>query len=405
VDLKYPDEIHDLHSDYPLAAEKLKINKEMLSTEQIAMLETLERQNLINSGKNFIGPIKPKESESEKLVPNLMNKNNYIVHYSTLKLYLNLGLKITKVHRVLTFKQKPWLKTFIDFNTKKRAYATTEFEKSFFKLLNNSVFGKTMENVRGHRNVDIVDSRKKAEKLIAMPTFKNCTVFREDLIAIERRKTTINFNKPIYSGFCILDISKTLMYDFHYNFIKKNYPGEDSKLCFTDTDSFLYKLKTDNVYKDMLQHKEWFDFSEYSPDHACFIGMDKDKVEQIRMQNKKVVGKFKDELNGHAMKEFVGLRAKTYSFRYNESSEEVKKLKGIKHSVVKQEIQFKHYKSCLMDRVQYKAKMNVFKVEKHQVKSVCQNKTSLSCFDDKRYICADGINTIAYGHYRLNEIK
>jgi len=401
VDIEYPKELHNQHSDYPLAPEKIAIQNEMLSNEQLSMLETIQRQNQISSDSNLIGPInKPQhQSKIKKLVPNLYNKSHYIVHYRNLKQYSNLGLKINKIHKILTFKQEAWLKGFIEFNTQKRAEASNDFEKNFFKLLNNSVFGKTMENKRLHRTLDIVDSQKKAERLIALPTFKNVSIFREDLIAIERRKTSIKFDKPIYSGLSILDISKTLMYDFHYGFIKKKYPGTDSQLCFTDTDSFLYRLKTNNIHEDMLQSAQYFDFSDYSDNHSCFSNLSSDEIKCIKSQNKKRIGCFKDELKGDDMQEFVGLRAKVYAFK--SKNEEAKKLKGIKKSVVSQEINFDHYIECLRNRVQYKAEMNSFRTNHHQVYTVCQNKTSLSCFDDKRYICDDGITTLPHGHFAI----
>ena len=222
VDLEYPADIHDLHADFPVAAENIKITQSMLSKDQMYILESIQRQNM---GENFIGPLQELSvKDTKKLAPNLNDKTNYIVHYRNLKMYIQLGLKVSKIHRVLQFKQQPWLKSYIDFNTQQRAQATNTFEKNFFKLMNNSVFGKTMENVRNHRKVDIVHSKCKAEKLIAMPTFKRCTIFRENLVAIERNKSTVKLIKPIYSGMAILDISKTLLYDFHYNFIKVKYP-------------------------------------------------------------------------------------------------------------------------------------------------------------------------------------
>ena len=254
-----------------------------------------------------------------------------------------------------------------------------------------------MENKRLHRNLDIVNSIKKAEKLIALPTFKNVTIFRDNLIAVERRKTAIKFDKPMYSGFSILDISKVLMYDFHYNYIKVKYPGEDSQLCFSDTDSFLYRLKTNNIHRDMLENLDYFDFSDYPDSHDCFLNMSNGEIKSIKLINKKRIGCFKDELKGLNMQEFVGLRAKAYAYKC--ANEETKKLKGIKKCVVSREIHFKHYKNCLMNRVQYKAQKNVFRSRLHQVQSVAQNKTSLSSFDDKRWICDDGITTLPHGHY------
>jgi hypothetical protein len=187
------------------------------------------------------------------------------------------------------------------------------------------------------------------------------------------------------------------MYDFHYGFIKKKYPGTDSQLCFTDTDSFLYRLKTNNIHQDMLQSAHYFDFSDYPDNHSCFSNLSSDEIKRIKSQNKKRIGCFKDELKGDDMQEFVGLRAKVYAFK--SKNEVAKKLKGIKKSVVSREIHFEHYIECLRNRLQYKAEMNCFRSNRHQVYTVCQNKTSLSCFDDKRYICDDGITTLPHGHF------
>ena len=137
-------------------------------------------------------------------------------------------MKLVKIHKIMKFIQTRWMEKYIEICGYQRKISTSSFDKDFFKLMMNSIFGKTMENVRHQRSITFMDSMKKAEKLIAMPTFKNVTIFREDLIAIERRKVTCHFNKPIYSGFSILDISKVLMYDFHYNFIKPKHPGSHS---------------------------------------------------------------------------------------------------------------------------------------------------------------------------------
>ena len=160
-DLHYPIHLHDEHSDYPLAPEKMTVTKDMLSPKQISILQTMQE----TAGD-------PIFKTTEKLIPNLNDKHNYIIHYENLKLYLQLGLKLKKIHRVLQFRQQPWLKKYIDFNTNKRASATTEFQKAHYKMRNNSVFGKTMENVRKYKRITFVDSKKKAEKLIAQPFFK-----------------------------------------------------------------------------------------------------------------------------------------------------------------------------------------------------------------------------------------
>ena len=151
----------------------------------------------------------------------------------------------------------------------------------------------------------------------------------------------------------------------------------------------------------MLENSNYFDFSDYPSSHPCFEKMGKNEIKQIQLMNKKRLGKFKDEMKGYDMEEFVGLRAKVYAFKSNE--EETKKLKGIKRSVVKQEIHFAHYKSCIINRIQYKHTMNTFKSTKHELQTIAINKTSLSCYDDKRYICNDGIRTLPHGHYSLNK--
>ena len=372
----------------------------MLSTEQLSFLETIERTRRIDTDKNFIGPIKPTAPRNKKLTPNLRDKDKYILHYRNLKFYLKMKMKIKRVHRILAFDQSPWLKSYIDFNTAKRAEAKSEFEKSFFKLLNNSVFGKTCENIRNHRKLDFIGTEKRAEKFAAQPTFRNYHLFHENLIAIERYKTSIYFDRPIYTGFSVLDISKILMFDFHYQTIKEKYPGDKSTLCFTDTDSFLYKIKTDDIYMDMLNDFQMYDFSDYADDHPCFSGLPPETVEHIKSTNKKTVGKFKDEEKGIAITEFIGIRAKCYSYKRIDGQCR-KKLKGIKKSVVKQTIQHEHYRQCLFDDQQLYASMNTFRSYNHQLKTIRQTKSALLNFDDKRHLLSCGLKTMAHGHYSI----
>ena len=152
-----------------------------------------------------------------KLISTLRDKKEYVLHYHNLQLYLDLGPKIKKVHRVLKFDQSPWLKQYIDFNTEKRKNAKNSFEKDFFKLMNNSVFGRTMENLRKRVDVRLVTDEKKLDKLTSTPTYVSCKIFNEDLMAVHKVKETLTLNRPTYVGMCIQDLSKTLMYDFHYN--------------------------------------------------------------------------------------------------------------------------------------------------------------------------------------------
>ena len=209
VDLHYPNHLHDEHSDYPLAPESLIIDETMYSP---FMKEYFPATN------------------GRKLTPNLGDKKEYTVHYRNLQLYLDMGMVVTKIHRVLEFKQSPWLKPYIDLNTTLRTDAVSDFEKSFFKLMNNAVFGKSMENVRKRISVELITDERVFMKRVAKPTFERGQIIGEDLATIQCFNTSVTLNRPIYCGFAILDISKILMYNFHYNYMKKKYPGNKLKL-------------------------------------------------------------------------------------------------------------------------------------------------------------------------------
>ena len=159
---------------------------------------------------------------------------------------------LKKVHRGIKFYQKPWMEPYIRKNTDLRKSATSFFEKDFFKLMNNVVFGKTIENIRKRQNVILVDDRKLANKLSSKPNFERLTIFDENLVAVHMKKTEVYFNKPIYVGQAVLDLSKTLMFDFHHNYIRKKYDNK-AELLFTDTDSLMYLIQTEDFYHDIKQ--------------------------------------------------------------------------------------------------------------------------------------------------------
>ena len=244
VDLKYPDELHKLHNDYPLAPEVLTVTKDILSKY---CKEIADKYDI-------------KVGDVKKLIPNLGNKTKYVLHYRNLQLYLSLGIKLTKIHRVLKFKQCNWMKKYIDFNTEKRKNATNDFEKDFFKLMINSVYGKKMENSRKRINVRFVNNEKYFLQYTSRPTHVTHKLFDKDFAAIHQIKPVLMLNKPIYVGCIVLQLSKCMMYDFHYNFIKKNF---NTELLFTDTDSLTYEIKLENVYEEFCKWKDLFDFSNY----------------------------------------------------------------------------------------------------------------------------------------------
>ena len=178
----------------------------------------------------------------------MYNKKKYVIHIRSLKQALNHRLIFKKVHRVIQFNQEAWLKPYIDMNTELRKKAKNDFGKDFFKLMNNAVFGKTMENVRKHRDIKLVTTDKRRNQLVTESNFHKTKWFSENLLAIEMKKTKVKMNKPIYLGLSILEISKTLMYEFWSDYMKLKY-GDNVKLCYMDTDSFIMHIKTEDFYK------------------------------------------------------------------------------------------------------------------------------------------------------------
>ena len=370
VDLEYPQSLWEEHNDYPLAPERIKIDN------------------------------------VDKLISSLLPKKNYVLHYKNLKQYLEEGMILKKVHRVIKFNQSCWMEPYIRKNTELRKEAKNAFEKDFFKLMNNSVFGKTIENIRKRQNVVLVDDRKKALKLSSKPNFDRSTIFDENLVAIHmKKKTEVYFNKPIYVGQAILDISKTLMFDFHYNYIKNKY-GQKAELLMTDTDSLMYLIQTDDVYYDIKKDvKKKFDTSNFPDVHPSGIKTD---------VNEKVVGMFKSEAAANNITHFVGLSSKLYSYLiemlYGKNGklkepeeEEIRKAKGVKKNVIKKSITFEDYKKCLLSEEKVLKEMNIVRSKNHDIYSMNVNKIALSANDDKRIICCNKINTLALRPVLNNE--
>jgi hypothetical protein len=376
VDLDVPEELHDYFNDYPLAPENTLGEYSPLMVEKYKFIHD-----------------KTPVSKVPKLIPNLNNKKNYVLHYRNLKLYLKLGMKLVNINSIMSFDQKPFLEKYIDFNTKKRAETKNDYEKDLFKLMNNSVFGKTMENVAKRIEVKLMTDENKFVKQCSMPYFKDFRIFSEGLAAVEMNKTQVTYNRPMVVGFCILELSKVLMYDFHYNTMVKTY-GDNIKLLFTDTDSLCYHIKTNDFFQDMKQSLFMYDTSDYPKSHPCFSN-----------DNKKVIGKFKDEANSKPIIEFCGHRAKMYSFLTEEKGKSV--AKGIKKNQIKK-LRMEQYKQALFgttkEELNPKVSFNLLRSKNHQMNSIRVTKSGLSCIDDKRYIKSDNISSFAHGHYQINKI-
>ena len=350
VDVDYPSELQNLHCDLPFLPEKMVVNN------------------------------------TKKLICNLQDKKDYVVHINVLKQSLDHGLKLIKVHQVIEFDQEAWLKEYINFNTELRKKATNDFEKDFFKLMNNAVFGKTMENVRKHRDIKLVKTDKKRNQLVSEPNYHAMKLIDDDNLAIiEMKKVKVKMNKPIYLRLSILDINKITMYEFWFDFIKSKYESS-AKLCYMDTDTFVINIKTKDFYKDIaMDVKERFDTSNHIYDRPLPIRF-----------NKKVVGLMKYELGGGIITEFVALRPKAYSYKTNNNIE-LKKAKGTKQCVVKKMLSFSDYKNFLFDNRNVLRSQQRFKSKNHIVFTENINKIALSCNDDKRFVATDGIESYPYG--------
>ena len=187
-------------------------------------------------------------------------------------------MKLEKIQRVIEFNQEAWLKPYIDMNTELRKEAKNDFEKDLFKLMNNSVFGKIMEKIRKHRDIKLVKTDKKRSKLVSEPNYQTINLISEDLSIIEMKKTKVKMNKPIYLGLSLLEISKTLIYEFWYSYMKPKY-ANNVKLCYMDTDSFIMNIKANDFYKDISNDVEnRFDTSNYEVNRPLPTGKEKSLV-------------------------------------------------------------------------------------------------------------------------------
>ena len=280
VDLEHCKELHDSHSDYPLAPEKIRISSNILSKYC---------SDIANKYGVKVGGV-------NKLVPNLRDKVKYIAHYRNLQLYLELGMKLIKIHRILRFKESNWLKECIEFNIQKMTEAKDKFSQNFFKSLINSIYGKTMENIRKTIDVKLINNSKDYLRCLSKLNFVSQIIFSKNFIAVHQIKSVLILNKPVYVGFFILELSKLLMYKFHSEYVKNKF---DAKLLFTDTGSIVYEIKSEDVYEECFKDRKLFDFSEYRADLKFYDSI-----------NKKVLGKMKDESKGQIITEFIGLKSK-----------------------------------------------------------------------------------------------
>jgi len=373
-DLEYPEHLHDRDNEYPLAPEHMTVSRSLLSPFV---------ENLIGPTRAWI--------PTEKLIPNFYDKIKYCTHYRNLQFYVKRGLVIKKIHRILSFTQSPWLKSWIDLCTEQRKAAGSEFEADLAKLQANATFGKTIEQKRNRVNIRLIADGNKFLKAVGKASFRKCEIINEDLVMVRGARQKVKLDKPIAVGFSILELSKLTMYEFFYEQMKDHY-GDRCKLLFTDTDSLCCEIETVDIYADMGRNLDMFDTSNFPPDHPLYS-----------MQNHRVLGKMKSETGSLPPDEFVGLRAKIYSLNVpGAMSKCQKKVKGVQKHYVKKHVRHSHFIDVLRNSQKtIMSKFHIIQSRKHNVRTVRVNKLCLCALDDKRYIQEDGEHTLAYGHRLL----
>ena len=411
--IRTPQHLHDEWDEYPIC-EKMMIEDRHLNDTHKRLLH-----------KNTFTPC-------VKLCGTLSDKDHYVINGKLLNYFLGKGHEVVKVYRGIEYEEEAWLKPYIEFNNAKRSQTTVEFERDIYKKKNNSVFGKTMEDVRKYQNFHLVKTEKLFKKYTERPDFKSIIMYGDyddpNLFGIWSNKTEVYLNKPIYLGTTILDLSKLQMNELHYDVMKKQF-GTRCKLLMSDTDSLVYEIQSDDLNTELQSISRHFDFSnlKVSAKDALKKCL---SVEGWRLDgdtyyhplydktNKDHLGLLKDDVKGRIIAEFVGLRAKMYAFRFadgrtydyddredhDEEPEEKLILKGIPKKVKKELLRFCHYKTTLEtqtsgDRVSF------YKIESkdHNIYLFQTSKLTLSAYDDKRYVLPNGIATRAHGHY-LNVI-
>lgn len=373
VDLIYPSHLHDKHNCYPLAAEHMFIKQEMLSPY----------------AKNICAKFNIESSfPCKKLVPNFYEKKNYICHYLNLQFYVKQGLIIKKIHRVLSFSQSPFIKDYIAFNNDMRSCSASDFEKAFFKKMNNAFFGKCCQSSRRKLSLRASLNESNCKKYLSSPLLENFQIVNEDFSIFKFKKPCLVLDKPIYVGFSILEMSKLHMYKLYYNHFKKIY-NEKIELLYTDTDSLFLHIKTEDAYSDLQTHfSDIVDCSNFPPNHRMHDDRHKNKLGYLKSEAIEPIS------------EFVGLKSKMYAFSFGNQCK--KRAKGVKKSTLR-DINFKTYANVLKSGSYLRHSMQLIISENHQLKTVTQNKISLSCFYDKKYLEIDGIHSKSYGHYEIEK--
>ena len=390
VTLRYPDDKMTSFSEYPLFAEKRLVSPDEYSpfTQKL-----MDRYNL-------------KPSTAPKLISDLHEKKRFKVHYVNLKYALSLGVELIAVHRVVRFSQKAWLKPYIDHNNRRRGECSSASEKDFYKLKNNSCFGKLFEDPRKYQTIVLVRDANLFRRRVAKVNFHSCMILSEHTCLVMMDKTEVQMKKPNYLGSIILDRSKDVMVRFWYDHLLPTFhrpPGSTVSLCTTDTDSFIvgitYHDPARSFYRDLAGMASCLDTGNYSDQHPYFVeNHDQfDHLKEMQRANKGVLGKMKDEAGGDRFAvEGVFLKSKLYSIIYDDGKPK-QACKGVSKGVVRKEITIENYRRVVETLEPQRHAMRVLRSKQHQIYMLEIEKNSLSIFDDKRY-SVDRYNTLPFGH-------
>jgi hypothetical protein len=377
VDLEYPKELHDLHNAYPLAPERMTVEDSMLSSYAERLGETLGG------------------TSAPKLVPHLGMRSGYVTDIRYLKMCLDHGLKVSAVKRIVRYEQRAFIQPYIDYNTCQRQTSTNDASKNFFKLMNNACYGKTMESVRDRREVHFITKESNVGIYTRLDRDPAFTILDENMVLVHRSRNKVKLNKPIFCGVSVLDLSKKLMAEFHYDVMMPRYGPERCRLLMTDTDSLVYHIQTEDVYDDIKSVADLWDLSVYKDT----------RPELYDAKNKAVLGKMKDEAEGNIIREFVGLRPKMYAFSIEKGNGKIdhkRRAKGVSRGVAAG-FKVDDYRDILQSGSRNYVTQCTLRSKQHNIQMIEQTKVGLSAYDDKRYLLPDGVTSLAYGHWRISE--
>jgi len=381
VDLTYPSTIHDYSRDLPFCPEKMTVGQEHLSDFMKTQARSINQRDTIKT--------------YEKLLLNQFDKEMYVVHARLLQFYIRQGMVLTKVHRGLKFKQTHVFRHYIEYNSKKRQEATTEFEKDYFKLKNNSLYGKMVENLRRRMNFKLCNSRDDFMTMSSKPSFLRSIIFNEDLAGVKLSKDMITLDRPVFIGQAVLDLAKLEMYELFYDKLKRYEQEFQCSISVVggDTDSFFLSVTNCHVYRDLLPamcRDELLDSSNFPTTHPLYSN-----------NHKAQLGCIKDESEGHSYLEWMLLKPKAYSMKCIHLKGEKKRAKGVKRANVR-ELLHEDYIKAFEEQKVLSLEQRRITSNLHHMETITFVKQSLNFYEDKRHwVSID--ESLPYGHYSLRQ--